>query len=298
MCYFLLDLELHRLWSFSVTAWVLAIHVHLTRFLLCCSLGVLNRHFKVWWLYDWSSIKMKHCSLEEIVYMHKSLKSNLLATLCACCGVWLNLRQDLRSLNGSEVCKGLGSENPTCLVGKRRVKAWVHSLEGLSWTLILCTYKSFWFHWSTYVKLNKSACAQVKCLLLILQGLWLPLWSITPCKPLLLSLILCVCVPALLCDSVASLQAFQSINRFLWIHYYWLNSKQIDMWKSKLQIYWLTDLIIRNFQSYCDKYCVTSATIHRFYAGAKPNCSVFYQHHEPLLTVHLARVALKKVNKL
>lgn len=25
-------------------------------------------------------------------------------------------------LNGSEVCKGLGSENPTCLVGKRRVK--------------------------------------------------------------------------------------------------------------------------------------------------------------------------------
>lgn len=65
---------------------------------------------------------MKHCSLEEIVCMHKSLKSNLLATLCVCCGVWLNLRQDLRSLNGSEVCKGLGSENPTCLVGKRRVK--------------------------------------------------------------------------------------------------------------------------------------------------------------------------------
>lgn len=97
-------------------------------------------------------------------------------------------------LNGSEVCKGLGSENPTCLVGKKRVKAWVHSLGELSWTLILCTYKSFWFHWSTYVKLNKSACAQVKCLLLILQGLWLPLWSITPCKPLLLSLILCVCV--------------------------------------------------------------------------------------------------------
>lgn len=66
------------------------------------------------------------------------------------------------------------------------------------------------------------------------------------------------------------------------------------MWRNELLIYRLKDLINRNFHS---QVAINIVGLHS-YSGVKPNSSVFYQYHELLSAVILARVALKKVNKL